>query len=283
MMNRLILGILIFCVSLPVFSLEPVSPITDPASNQVRPGKVSWIDLVTEDIRTAGAFYQSVFGWNVAYSRDGTFADVSHDGVPIATISHYEEKAPDDGAVWLISISVRDVNAAANLVIATGGEVIAGPEDLDDRGRYALVRDPQGAMFMLLQARGGDPEDIEARMNDWLWAELWTDDPKAATEFYEAVVGYRSVAIKDTSGDEIQVMGRDGKPRATVVGIPWEGVEPNWLPYIQVEDIVSTASAVIRYGGEVLIAPMEDADGSRVAVAAGPTGGVFALQQRAEP
>ena len=282
-MFRLILGIIFLGVSLPAYSLEPVSAITASATNRALPGKISWIDLVTDDIRTAGAFYQSVFGWNVAYSRDGTFADVSHDGVPVATISHYEEKAPGDGAVWLISISVRDVNAATNLVIAIGGGVIAGPENLEARGRYALVRDPQGALFMLLQASGGDPEDIPAKMNDWMWAELWTDDPEAATEFYEAVIGYRSVAVKDISGDEIQVMGRDGKPRATVVNIPWEGVEPNWLPYVQVEDLVSTASSVIRNGGEVLIAPVEDSDGSRVAVVAGPTGGVFALQQRAEP
>ena len=283
MIFRLIFGLIFLGVSLPSFPLEPVSPIAATPTNRALPGKVSWIDLVTDDIRAAGAFYQSVFGWNVAYSRDGTFADVSHDGIPIATLSHYEEKAPDDGAVWLISISVRDVNAAANLVIATGGEVLAGPDDLENRGRYALVKDPQGAMFMLLQASGGDPEDTPARMNDWTWAELWTDDPEAATEFYEAVIGYRSVAVKDTSGDEIQVMGRDGKPRATVVNIPWEGVEPNWLPYIQVEDLVSKASDIIRNGGEVLIAPVEDSDGSRVAVVAGPTGGVFALQQRAEP
>ena len=57
MVFRLIFGLIILGISLPAVSLEPVSSITVPATNRTLPGKISWIDLVTDAIRTAGEFY----------------------------------------------------------------------------------------------------------------------------------------------------------------------------------------------------------------------------------
>jgi predicted enzyme related to lactoylglutathione lyase len=241
------------------------------------------VDLVTNDVQKAAGFYRDVFGWDVEISRDGTFAQASYRGSPVSSLASYEEgEAPDGEARWLISISVPDVDEAAAAVKENGGQILEGPADLPDRGRYVLVEDSRGALLMLLRASGGDPHDEAAVDNAWLWAELWTDDPAKAVGFYQSVVGYKSVAFKDSTGDEVLVMGRDQNARATVVKIPWKEVEPNWLPYLRVADIVASAKAVLAHGGEVVIAPMIDDDGSMVALVADSTGGVFAIQQRGD-
>ena len=162
---------------------------------------------------------------------------------------------------------------------ARSDPVLEGPERLKDRGRWALISDSQGALLMLLKASGGDPPDEAPAANEWLWAELWTDDPAAAVGFYESVVGYKSVEARESDGGEVRILGRDGVARATVVKSPWEEVKPNWLAYVVVDDLAATLDAVESNGGEVLVQPAVSADGD-VAIVADPTGGVFALQNR---
>ncbi|MBT8046779.1 MAG: VOC family protein [Xanthomonadales bacterium] len=262
---------------------EPVAPITDQPTQDWKPGKVVWMDLVTGDLRRAGAFYQAVFGWNIAYSKDGTFADVRYENQPVATLSQYEDdQVPDGQARWLVSISVDDVKMAVELVSAAGGKVLEWPVELAGRGRYALVEDSRGAMFMLLHATEGDPPDEPSSSNQWLWAELWTENPAEDAAFYERVIGYSSSIVKDNSGDEILVLGRDQLARSSVVPIQLEGVKPNWLPYLRIADMEATVRVLEKSGGQVLAGPMTDSEGSTVAVVADPTGGVFAIQQRGE-
>jgi len=271
-------------VSMPVFAadtLERVGPVSADPTDLTYPGKIIWVDLVTGDVKKAADFYHKVFGWDIRNSQDEDFARASYQGSPLATLSRYAEgEAPDGEARWLISISVGDVDAASAAAEEHGGKVLEGPLDLPDRGRYALVSDSQGALLMLLQTSSGDPADEPPMDNTWLWAELWSDDPAGSASFYQSVIGYKSKSFKDTSGDEVLILGHGRTARASVVKIPWEGVESNWLPYMQVANVTSMTKRVLEYGGEVVIAPLVDSDGSRVAIVADPTGGVFAIQER---
>jgi predicted enzyme related to lactoylglutathione lyase len=258
---------------------ERVSPITPEPTNEWRPGKVVWADLVTSDLLRATDFYRQVFGWAIRLSDDGSFAEATYRGRPIASFARYGHEAPEGEAQWLISISVPDVGAAAAAVRRNGGEVLEGPDNLRNRGRYVVATDSRGALLMFLRASGGDPGDDTPAANEWLWAELWTDDPTDASAFYETVVGYRTVEAREKDGGELLVMGRDGVARATVVRLPWPEVKPNWLIYLLVDDLEATLELVRRNGGEVLVHPSAAGDGN-VAIVADPTGGAFALQQR---
>jgi len=258
---------------------ERVSPITVEPTGEHHPGKVVWVDLVTPDVRRASDFYRQVFGWAVRLNENGDYAEASYKGRPVAAFVRYEEDAPEDAAQWLISISVPDVDTAAAAARKQGGETLEGPENLKNRGKWVLVRDSRGALVMFLEASGGDPPDEAAVDNEWLWAELWTDDPAAAVQFYETVVGYKSVEAREKDGGELRVLGRDGVARATVVKSPWEEVKPNWLTYLLVDDLAGTLDAVKSNGGQVLV-PASASDDGNTAIVADPTGGVFALQSR---
>ena len=272
--------ILALLMTQSVLAERTVGPVTNVATNQSYPGKVIWVDLVTNDVSQAASFYESVFGWDITLDPDGSFAEASYQGRPVAAIAAYEEDAPDDGARWLISISTTDVDATASAVRSNGGKILEGPVDLANRGRYILAADAGGAMLMFLQASGGDPLDESPTPNNWLWAELWADDPAGAVNFYEAVAGYKSITLQDSDGSDVMVMGRDGAARASVVKIPWEDVGPNWLPYLLVSDIKHTLESVEKNGGSVVLHAMKDTANTDVAIVADPTGGVFAIQQR---
>lgn len=272
-------GLLTLLGALSATADERVGPITLEPTGLRHPGKIIWVDLVTHDVRRAADFYRQVFGWAVRLSEDGSYAEASYRGRPVAAFVRYEDDAPEDAAQWLVSISVPDVDAAAAAAGKQGGEVLEGPERLKDRGRWVLVSDSQGALLMFLEASGGDPPDEAAVANEWLWAELWTDDVGAAVAFYESVVGYKSVEARENDGGELHILGRDGTARATVVTSPWPEVKPNWLVYLLVDDLAGTIDTIETNGGEVLVSPAAAGDGD-VAIVADPTGGVFALQRR---
>jgi len=259
--------------------LKDYGAISDSNSKVRRPGAIVWMDLLTGDVRAASQFYTTVFGWDVEASADGDYAYATLNGRPVASIVAYDEELVDAEGLWLPSISVTDVDQAVAAVKSGGGTIIEPPEDLPGRGRYVLVEDPRGAVVMLLRASTGDPVRSEA-VNDWYWSELWTDDAAAATGFYESVVGYRIVPVKDSAGSTYQVMGRDRNPYATVVKTPLPDVEPNWLTYLLVDDVDDAARRVLKAGGSVLIPPQKDGFNADVTIVADPTGGVFALQQR---
>lgn len=275
----LILMTSLFAVQ-PVFATPVVSPVSNEATNQFHPGKVIWVDLVTDDVVQAASFYRQAFGWDITVNSAGNFAEVSHQGQPVAAIAKYEKDVPDNEARWLISISVPDVEATAITVREHGGEVLEGPVDLPNRGRHVLVTDSTGAMLMFLQANGGDPADEKPTPNSWLWAELWTDDPAHAASFYKAVVGYKSKTVREADGSAVMVLGREGVARASVVNTPWEDVDPNWLPYLLVDDINKALKSVETHGGSVVLHAANDSSNADVAIVADPTGGVFALQQK---
>jgi len=56
-------------------------------------------------------------------------------------------------------------------------------------------------------------------------------------------------------------------------------VEPNWLPYILVDDPAPFVSRVATLGGRVVLPPAAERRNNSLAVVADPGGAVFALQK----
>jgi predicted enzyme related to lactoylglutathione lyase len=277
--------IAIACIAMPgIVAAEEggliVSPISTSPSGEIHNGKLVWVDLVTTDPEKAVEFYSTVFGWQAQYFSDEKYIEMSRDGRLVCSVVLYEDEEAQDGdARWLVSISVDDVDAATQRAVDNGGSVLESPTELPDRGRYSVVSDSQGAVLMLLRATGGDPIDDLIVIDEWAWAELWTDDMLEAESFYKSLAGYDSLHFPDTSGGERILLGSDGKARATIVSLPWDDVEPNWIPYMPVANVADTLQRIDDAGGALLL-KSDDSDGSAaVAIVVDPTGGVFAIQQ----
>lgn len=256
------------------------SPLATTPTHSVTPGEVVFADLVTTDVDAAGRFYTAVFSWNIRRSDDPGYLELLHGGNVIGAIAAFEEDVEPGGARWLPSISVADVDAAAERVVEMGGQVLEPPSDFPDRGRLAVISDAEGAVMMLLRASGGDPERPASAAGTFGWAELWTRDVASAVRFYEGVFGYRALRSMDEDAPGTVVLTIDGTPHAVIVAAPGEEILPNWLPYVPVADARQTLEEIERHGGRVLVTSdsVDDNSGTFAAIVADPTGGVFAIQ-----
>lgn len=244
-------------------------------SGQAARGKVVWHDLVTHDLAVAKRFYAETFGWTFEDVTSGYAVARNHDRL-VAGIGRIDNAA--SGSQWIAQISVDDVDARAAAVRKNGGKVLLGPFDLRGRGRVAVLSDPQSAVFGLIDSASGDPLDRKAELNDWLWHEVWVDDPAAATAFYRDLIGYapQTKRIGETTYSYLAI---DETARIGVVAKPDPNIGSAWASYIRVADVSDAAARVARNGGKVLFAPHKSVRQGTVAVVADPGGAAFLLQQ----
>ena len=257
------------CASKQTATLPAITP-TPTGQHQV--GKFVWFDLLTEDVQGAKNFYSELFGWRVE-GQSSDYIVIYAGDKPIGGIAPHESKDSEVlESLWLASLSVENVDRAVSATKSRYGKVLDGPFDVKGRGRMAVIQDPEGAELILLRAAGGDPVDEAVKSGEWLWVDLFTRDAKSANDFYGALVGYTVEAEKTDEDHSYNLLNKDNRAFAGVVEIPWEDVEPNWLPYVKVDDLEGTISLAENLGG-VLILRLEN-----VAVIADPTGGVFGIQ-----
>ncbi len=259
-----------------------LSPVTAQPTSQWIPGKFIWHDLITHDVSAVKLFYAGVFGWRFE-DLPGTdrYTVIRHDGEMIGGIAFSDRKV--DGkpiSQWVSMVSVPSVDRAVGLIRQGGGKVYAGPRDIADRGRLAIVGDPEGAVFGLVRTTGGDPPDRDPRVGEWLWNELWTDDKEAAQGFYAGLAGFETDSREVVAGRPYTVFTRDGTPRAGLLPNPFpEEVTPLWLPYVRVANPAAVVAKVEGLGGQVLLPPAEKHRKGTVAIIADPTGGEVAIQK----
>lgn len=124
------------------------------------PGALVWEDLRSPDPDTARAFYTDVFGFRTE--------PVEMAGPDYTTFSLPEEAAPLGGiggmmgaegvpAHWLVYFGVVDTPAAVAAAERSGGSVLLPVMD-SPFGRLAVLADPTGARFSVIETDGTQPD-----------------------------------------------------------------------------------------------------------------------------
>ncbi len=250
------------------------TPITENPSGKVFPGKFIWHELLTPDPLLAGKFYEELFGWQIDYQ--GEYALVRNGDKLIAGIIKVEP--PNDRprkGVWIPSASVADVDVAVERVKDNGGLILKGPADMGQRGRAVLISDPQRADLVLLSAKGGDPADVEPAIGDWLWDEIWTDDPDNIEAFYATVLGYDQMV----SGGNYNVFIHKGKWRAGLRHVQNGRENMLWVPVVRVANPSVTVQRAKELGGAVWVAPDEAPGRGNTALISDTTGALLLIQR----
>ncbi|UCE41398.1 MAG: VOC family protein [Candidatus Aminicenantes bacterium] len=257
-----------------------VPPVTTMPTNDYKVGKFVWYDLLTDDVLAVKKFYGGLFGWQFEGEEriDAEYTVILQSGTPIGGIVFRKEKKVDHSQ-WLSYLSVADVDRAVEMIKAKNGIIYREPFELPNRGRVAVVADPQGAAIVLIKSQTGDPEDRDLITNNWLWTELFASDIKKAADFYSQLVGYTVEEFDTGLKIPYYVFKQNSTLRGGLLKIPWEGVKPNWLPYVLVDDPGKIAGQVQSLGGQVLIAPNKDIRQGSVALIQDPMGAVFAIQK----
>jgi len=258
-----------------------VPPVTEIPTQEYHEGKFVWHDLLTDKVPEVKQFYGTLFGWEFEGTDDpkAPYTLIKYKGKPIGGIFYTDLKEDLNESQWLSYLSVPDVDKATQFIEENDGIVHRKPWDLKNRGRLAVVSDPQEALFVLFHANEGDPAESEPAINEWMWVELFSNDQEASLNFYKNLVGYthESSVVRDTAVYHVMMKGDDH--RAGIIQNPFKGVRPNWLPYIRVKDPVALVEKVEQLGGTVYLAPREDIRKGSVALIVDPSGAAVAIQR----
>lgn len=260
--------------------LAPLPPLNDPATTEQLPGKFIFADFFTSEIEVARRFYGELFGWEWRWaSSDNSYGMFYQNDIAVAGVAQRDAAGTERAyGRWIYYISTTEVPAQVAQIVASGGRVLLEPRSLPARGTLAVVADPEGAPFGLLDSSSGDPADYRAEPGEWIWLSLYSNDTQKAAKFYRSLFGY-DVSETDSTGDNLElILAKGGFARAGIGLLPAESdSHPTWLGYIQVDDVAAGVGKAVSLGGEVLLSPSPDILDGQLAIVADPTGAPFAL------
>ncbi|MFF7250937.1 VOC family protein [Embleya sp. NPDC008237] len=121
------------------------------------PGAVIWNELNTGDVSVAGKFCSTALGL-AAEPMEGAegYHSLSANGRVVAGMQGLDRMPPGTPAHWLTYFSVDDTDSTVDALVRAGGNVLKPPFDMM-AGRMAVVQDPQGGAFAVIQAVGPTP------------------------------------------------------------------------------------------------------------------------------
>lgn len=257
-------------------------------SAEANHGRFVWFDLMTTELAAAIDFYTGLVGWRTQEWKDAsmTYTMWANGETPLGGVVQLPPEASSNGATphWLAYVAVADVDRTVARAKELGGDVVHAPTDIPTVGRFAVIRDPQGAMIAVYRSltQAADCEPKQPAPGDFCWHELATTDHRAASEFYAALFGWEKHEAMDMGEAGIyQIYGRSGQALGGMFNRPCEMPgPPAWLSYITVPDVRTAVGRVAELGGQVLNGPME-VPGGLIAQCLDPQGAMFALHSSA--
>jgi len=122
---------------------------TNTAYNQ--PGALCWNELWTSDTGAATGFYTGLFGWKPDPQDFG--------GMKYTVVKNGERPnggimaSPGEGVPpnWVVYFAVANCDATVSKATGLGAKVLAPAMGIPTVGRFAVLADPQGAAFAVIQ------------------------------------------------------------------------------------------------------------------------------------
>jgi predicted enzyme related to lactoylglutathione lyase len=243
-----------------------------------------WYELMTTDTPAAETFYRSILGWTgqdsgvpgVAYTM------LSAGETPVAGLMAIPPDARAAGARpgWLGYVAVDNVDTIAAQAKEAGGVIHRPAADIPGVGRFAILADPQGAMFALFTPLPGEPRQpvTPGTPGHGGWRELLATDREAAFDFYSGLFGWTKAEPFDMGPMGIYQLFNAGSDMIGGMMTKPEAVPaPSWLYYFNVAGIDEAAERVKKAGGQVTNGPNQVPGGSWIIHCVDPQGALFAL------
>jgi predicted enzyme related to lactoylglutathione lyase len=246
-------------------------------------GQFVWYELTTPDVDGARKFYPPIAGWGTQqFDKDYTMW--TSGGVPFAGIFRLGPEQRQRGIPpnWMPYVEANNVDETARQATSLGGSVMHGPEDIPGTGRFAVLQDPQGAVFGIYKSsrssQGWDGTPILGRFS---WHELMTTDYARSFDFYRRLFGWEKTGEMDMGDGNMYLMyGKGNKMYGGIFNRPPEmaAMRPFWLCYIHVRDVNKAVETATRAGARLQRGPM-DVPGGAIAILGDPQGAAFAVHQ----
>jgi predicted enzyme related to lactoylglutathione lyase len=243
-----------------------------------------WYELMTTDLKAAETFYKNVVGWDSeSWSGDFPYVIMKVGEIASAGLMNIPEEARAMGQppAWVGYIHADDVDKTTESVRKAGGKVHREPADIPDIGRFSVVADPQGVVFMLMTPQGPEQPRLTGFTPGRIgWHELYAADWQKAFDFYSSQFGWeKSDAMDMGAMGTYQVFSIDGEQAGGMMNKPEQVPVPAWMYYFNVDEINAAVERVKSSGGNVMMGPLQvpGDSGSWIAQCMDPQGAVFAI------
>ena len=244
-------------------------------------GRFVWHELMTTDPQAAQKFYTQVVGWKTeAWDQNTAYIMWMTEHGPVGGLMTLPDQAKVMGAPphWLPYISTPDLDATVADAVRLGAKILRAATPIPTVGRFAILADPQGAVFAAFTPENPMPQSETPQVGEFSWHELATTDPAAAFKFYETLFGWRKTEAMDMGPSGVYQMFSWGtKSVGGIYRKPKEIPQANWVSYAMVPDTDKAVEKVKRAGGKIVNGPMEVPGGDRIAVGIDPQGAAFAV------
>jgi predicted enzyme related to lactoylglutathione lyase len=117
------------------------------------PGAVNWNELATRDLDRAMEFYGNVYGydWQPMDAPGARYFTFAVDGKVVGGSIEMDDVWPAEiPSHWMVYFTVADTEATVARAEQLGGAVSVPPTD-SPQGPFAVLRDPQGGVFSVIQ------------------------------------------------------------------------------------------------------------------------------------
>ena len=249
------------------------------------PGDFLWYDVITPDPEGGRVFYKAVFNWNMADpgvpGHEYTVLSVGSTGVGGLMRLPDDAKAMGVPPCWTGYIGSADVGADVKRLIAAGGSVRKPADDIPGIGRFAVVADPHGAVFILFKPNppeGDYPTLAPEAPGNIGWRELMAGDGAVAFTFYAEMFGWTKAEAIDMGAMGVyQLFAKDGVTRGGMMTKMPQMPVPCWGFYFNAEAIDAAAAQVTHSGGTIVNGPMQVPGGQWIVQCVDPQGAHFGI------
>jgi hypothetical protein len=244
-----------------------------------------WYELHTPDLSTAASFYSAVLGWTAQDSglSDRRYTIVSVNNIAVAGLLEKSAATFNTDAKpgWVGYIGTADLSQSVQRLEASGGSVLRAPETMPNVGSFAVVADPQGAMFVLFQppdARQQPPRPAPGTPGSPAWHDLVALDWESDFDFYARMFAWsKAEAVPMGSAGVYQLFADGSGPIGGMMTRMDPSQRPGWLFYFNVEEINATVRRVTDNGGKILHGPSPVPGGQQIAHCLDAQGAIFGI------
>ncbi len=254
-------------------------------------GQFCWHEVATKDVGAAKSFYEKLVGWSTQDNpmpggMEGTYTMARvGDGDVVGMYQMDGEHFEGVPAHWASHVWVDDVAGTVAKAKELGGTVMVDTMEIPEVGTMAVLQDPTGAVINVFKGSGHrGAAQVGMAEGAVGWNELATPDGEAAKAFYSGLFGWEAnTGPVPGAGDMEYTTFKLGEHQVAgmmeMKGEGWEGVPPNWMPYLTVEDCEGCVSKAESLGGTVRV-PAQTVPGvGTFSVLQDPTGATFSIMK----
>jgi predicted enzyme related to lactoylglutathione lyase len=253
------------------------------------PGRFTWYELMTTDLKAATAFYAKVMGWGAW--------DASMPGRPYTLFSAGPEAVgglmnlPADALRagvnpnWIGYVAIEDLDAAAARITRLGGTVHVPPTDIGGISQFAVFSDPQSSRLGLFKWHQSARRQLAdpAAPGRIGWHELLAADWEKAWSFYGELFGWQRAEAGVGETGTYQLFTAGGQTTGGMLTKAATILAPIWLYYFNVGDVDAVTKRVTAAGGRLVHGPVETPDGRWTVQCTDPQGALFGLTGKRRP